>query len=293
MNKKKHVLLLLFTICNVIIIPFYSSAESYDEQNNIRVTKSRSAIDIESEINTLLNTPDIIEEGFVAFATRSYFPILEVLIKSVHAFSTRPIVVFGINDDIPFSTTKYPHLIKKRIDVNLNEFHIFYQKPRIIAHSGIKYGIYVEADDIVAPNIDEMFTWCKNVQDYPLCPIHPNNVNVLPDIMQSIGVKNKSMPYVHGHIVFAPSCKHFILEWLKACYMYKEVASKQNYDESILNVLLWKYNAVTYLPPYDPFCTLYVDYINNKNGNHTINYCDNNIVPFMFHGAKNIQIAEK
>lgn len=225
-----------------------------------------------------------IEEGFVTFATRGYFPILEVLIKSIHTFSSRPIVAFGINDDVPFSTDQYPQLIKKRIDVDLNTYAIYYQKSNIIAKSGIKYGIYVEADDIVNNGIDEMFNWCREIKRYPLCPIHPVDSVASPELLEILGIK-KSMHYVHGHVVFAPSCRYFIQEWVEACHKYKDIAAKTNFDETILNILLWKHNATEFLPLFDPYFTTWLDYIQGKR--------NPNFLYYMFHGAKEPSTASQ
>src|SRR5689334_10801920 len=54
--------------------------------------------------NKFASVHTAIPEGFVTFATSNYFAILETLVKSVHAFSTRPVVAYGINADIPWST---------------------------------------------------------------------------------------------------------------------------------------------------------------------------------------------
>ena len=58
-----------------------------------------------------------IKEGFVCYATENYFPILQVMLDSVKAFSNRPVVAFGVNADIPFSLEEYPFLIKKRVNI--------------------------------------------------------------------------------------------------------------------------------------------------------------------------------
>ncbi len=99
--------------------------------------------------NVLSSSP---KEGWVVFATEDYFDLLEVAIASVHAFSTRSVLAFGVNADIPFSLEKYPRLIKKRIDVDLSQESIFFQKPRVIYASGLDYGVYIEADDTCYPD---------------------------------------------------------------------------------------------------------------------------------------------
>ncbi len=190
-----------------------------------------------------------IEEGFVTFATASYFPILKVLLDSVKAFSTRPVVAFGINDDIPFSTEEYPFLIKRRLE-NL-EYSIFYQKPRIILESGIRFGVYVEADDIVNEGVDVLFEWAKSVGDYPLCPIHPSDPEGMETLMAVLRVPYKSMHYVHAHVLFSYKCMPFIQEWYDHCPGYAHLAPFA--DESMLNVLLWKHGVTDYVDIYDPF----------------------------------------
>lgn len=232
-----------------------------------------------------------IEEGFVTFATENYFPLLEVLLDSVKAFSTRPIVVFGVNADVPFSQEKYPFLIKKRIDVDLSKESIYFQKPKIILESNIKYGVYVEADDILNFGVDILFEWARKSKDYPLCPKHPQDPNNQHNIMNFLCVQNKSMPYVHGHVLFSQTCMPFVKEWYETCLKYGNQAS--NYDETILNVLLWKYKVDKYVPVYDPYFDSLENYKNNTcpeqhgyNKNEPIHY-------FMFHGCKNPDEARK
>jgi len=151
-----------------------------------------------------------IEEAFVTFATGNYFSLLEVLLDSIHYFSKRPVVAYGINADIPFSLQNYPRLIKKRIDVDLKKVKIFHMKPRIILESNVQFGVYVEADDIVNDGVDILFQECRSIQEYPLCPRHPDDPNNQKPIMQALGVKEKTMPYVHGHVLFADFCRPLI-----------------------------------------------------------------------------------
>lgn len=243
-------------------------------------------IDALAELKNLkvsYNTHEI-EEAFVTFATENYFPLLQVLLESIKAFSTRSIVAFGVNADIPFSQEEYPFLIKRRINVDLNKESIFFQKPRIILESNIHYGVYIEADDIVNYKVDELFQWARNVKEFPLCPLHPNPPDNQDEVMKIVGVVKKSMPYVHGHVLFSYRCQHFIKEWYEGCLSYGYLAP--NFDETILNVLLWKYDYRKSLPLFDPFfefCTTYLDGV-----------CLDEVLPnlgeikaYMFHGCKN------
>lgn len=224
----------------------------------------------------------MIEEGFVSFATPNYFPLLEVLIESVHSFSTRPIIVYGVWEDVPFSTEKYPRLIKRKIPYI--EGDIMAQKSLIMLESGLKYGIYVEADDIVNLGVDRLFDYCRQSRSYPLCPIHPSDPTNHKPIMDFFGVKEKTMPYVHGHVLFSHACMPFIQEWRNLCVQYDHHCA--HHDETLLNILLWKYGVTEYMAIYDPYYGCYHNYVNAKRaGDNTV---DDTIYYSMFHGCKTV-----
>ena len=222
--------------------------------------------------------PVTIAEGFVTFATSNYFPLLEVTLASVHEFSTRPIVAYGVNADIPFSCERFPRLIKRRIDIDLSRMNIFVLKPWIMLDSKINYGIYIEADDIVNAQVDELFDFAHMVKDYPLCPYHPQQPDNQQSIMRLLGVSYKSMPYVHAHVIFSQSCRSFIQEWYQACLEHINKACC--YDETILNVLLWKYGATRYVPLYDAYYMRVNEFFEGKHLENPYEFC-------MIHGCKN------
>lgn len=226
-----------------------------------------------------------IEEAFVAFATSNYFPCLKVLLDSVKAFSTRKIVVFGLNADIPFSTDEYPCLIKKRIDVDLKKVSAYHWKPRILLESGVRYGIYIDSDLILNEGVDELFKQCRQVKDYPVCPIHPSDPDDVYDLMEALGVTNKSMHYVHNdQIMFNESCRPFIEEWLITGIAYQHLAI--NHDEKVLNVLLWKHGATQYAESTDPFYAYLPTYLKLTPEERRQKKC------YMFHGCKDIPTAQ-
>ena len=57
------------------------------------------------------------KEAFVTYSNNrtTYMALLKVLLDSVHAFSTRPIIVFGIDVDLDIDLKQYPRVIKRRI----------------------------------------------------------------------------------------------------------------------------------------------------------------------------------
>jgi hypothetical protein len=72
-----------------------------------------------NELNNITNKSidEQPKEAFVTFSNNqpSYLALLKILLDSVHAFSTRPIIAFGIDVDLDIDTQKYPRVIKRRI----------------------------------------------------------------------------------------------------------------------------------------------------------------------------------
>jgi hypothetical protein len=78
------------------------------------------------------STFDQPKEAFVTFSNNhpSYLALLKVLLDSVHAFSTRPIIAFGIDVDLDIDVKQYPRVIKRRIqqsDCGPVRYHQMYQ----------------------------------------------------------------------------------------------------------------------------------------------------------------------
>ena len=152
---------------------------------------------------------------------------------------------------------------------------------------GVKNGIYIEADDIATKKIDELFNECDKNNKIPLCPIHPNEPKNTKSIMNKLNVKKKTMHYVHGHIVFTYNNIDFIREWYETCIKLGNI--KLAWDETILNVLLWKYECskiIEYI--YDPYYKYIfdIDILKKKYGTK-INL--NKV--YMCHGCKNYKEA--
>lgn len=200
-----------------------------------------------------INANEEIPEAWVAYSDENYFPLLEITIASVHAFSSRPIVAVGVNADIPFSTEKYPRLIKKRIDVDLSNRPIYVYKPQAILASNVNRGVYIDSDAILNKGCDALFDFCYAVEEHPLCPSHEKEAYVAPDSMIFFGVYSRSMHYVHADVlVFSKSCKNFIEDWNDIClsYYYRGIPC---WDETLLNIYLWKIGATKQLLTIDPY----------------------------------------
>lgn len=226
------------------------------------------------------------EEGWVVFANESYFPLLEVAIAGLHTFSTRPVVAVGINADIPFSLEKYPRLIKKRIDVDLNARLVYFYKPQAILAADLEYGIYLDADALVNKGCDKLFEEARRVKDYPLLPRHEDDAYVLWDATEFFGVKRRSMHYVHSDvIVYSKKCLPFLMEWSEICLNYPWLGVPV-WDETLINVLLWKKGAAEQLYICDPYNAYFQDYLDLPYETIAQPPYDK---WFMFHGNKDVE----
>jgi len=250
-----------------------------------------------ANISPIPQQEQIIEKGFVAFATPDFFPYIEILLESIKAFSKYPIVVFGINSDIPFSTEKYPFLIKRRWNLkSLDRDSIMFCKPDIILASQIKNGIYVDADMIVNDGVDNLFENHSKITTYPLCPKFVFDPNNQKKVMNAMGVTEKTMPYVQAQLIFSEKCKPFLIEWKKSCMQFRKESRVAEHDETVLNVLLWKYKATQFVKCWEPWYPTAYDYINDSLEFHN-NSCYKDFIGdidyYMFHGCKNINESKK
>ncbi len=232
---------------------------------------------------------ELIEEAFVTFGNRAYFPLIEVLIESVEAFSSRPIIVIGINDDVPFSTEKHPSLIKRRIDLDgATGRRIMFEKPRILLEAHVRNGVYVDADVILNEGCDALFAQCQRVKQLPLSPVLPWEFDPYSSLMENLGVEKKTMPYVHNPvIIFTEHCEAFLREWHECNLKYDELTN--TFDEGIYNVVLWKHGATDFINLCDPYYQLVYDYFSDGTHMHKIHAYDNwigKIDFYLFHGCK-------
>jgi hypothetical protein len=242
------------------------------------------------------------ENVFVSFTTNNnYAKIAETMIKSVHKFSKHKIILYCVNFDKPDYAYKYDRLICKNIKYN-NSSSIYFLKPLIILDSivnmKVKNGVYIESDDILTKYVDNIFEECKRITNYPLCPIHPKDPNNQKNLMDLLKIKKKSMPYVHGHVVYTKDTLDFIKEWYTTCIQINNV--RCNWDETVLNLIFWKKNINDYINyVYDPFYN-YVYDIKNINNWKEYDYLKEEYNTtlelekiYMWHGCKDLKECEK
>lgn len=152
---------------------------------------------------------------------------------------------------------------------NINTYLTLSRKPIIILdaiNNGVEEGIFLDADGIAKENIDSSFDYLTEVENYPLVGkglYEYMMLNGLGDpatgrtleqpLMDLIGVQNRTMYYVATNfILFTNKTKKFVDEWKTLADRQEIVQENIKYapyhDETLMNVLLWKYGATKQLP---------------------------------------------
>jgi hypothetical protein len=100
----------------------------------------------------------------------------------------------------------------------------------------------METDDVVNYNVDVLFE-VLHVWPYPLplSPRHPDDPNIYADFMQQHNVSKRTTPYIHAHIIW----NYRALPFLKKLYflLRRGHFKGANFDETGLNIMLWKAGA--------------------------------------------------
>ena len=174
--------------------------------NNILSTNSTNIISQTFIFEQLYN--DTPKEAFITFCNNNpkYLALLTNVLDSIHAFSTRPIIVYGIDVDLNIDTKKYPRLIKRRLKQTDCGQSIYFCKIASIVYSQVDYGIYVEADTLVNWNVDILFDVLHQwPYALPLAPRHPDDpVNYLKFLKQfKLNLQSRTTPYIQvDYVIF-------------------------------------------------------------------------------------------
>jgi len=121
--------------------------------------------------------------------------------------------------------------------------------------SGVEQGVYLDADHVPTPEVDRLFeaaTAAELAGGLPLLPRHPRDLGdeVNGALMAELGVARKSMPYAHSCTMgFGPACRPFLAQ----CDAVARDCERRGVhppvvDETIVNVLLWKWQATRQIP---------------------------------------------
>jgi len=250
----------------------------------------------------------------------SKYPIIVYTYNFTHDFNHKQVYTKRIDDDV----LGIPEYIKDANDItdnigivtrnNFNSYYTLSRKPTILTdamENGLVEGIFLDGDGIIAESVDSMFEYLIECENYPLVGKGlfdymilngkggPNDPLELP-LMNLLNVNKRSMHYVQSNfMVFNKQCRSFFDECVIVSNHPEVLKNFYNYapwqDETIINVLLWKYNANKQLPIVHFNLSNYEELLNfyeNKKCNYYVKDCPWHYIPEnkndikFFHGCK-------
>jgi FkbM family methyltransferase len=210
---------------------------------------------------------------FVTAASIEYMPIVEKLVKSILEFSKAKIIVYGINCEVPFN---YSNLIKKTLNPPYHsKYDMWYWKQYACIESlkeDFEYFIWVDGDNIVNYNIDNIEQYFKEIENYPISDIHllndyygyhyDNNINISQSFNENLCKQwnlQKKSPLMHICLfIYNKNCKWWfekIIERYLETPLEDYITLFLWNDEGIDNALRWEYDFTKHLPQVSNFDT--------------------------------------
>ncbi|CAF1490477.1 unnamed protein product [Didymodactylos carnosus] len=274
--------LVLFLLMTIILIVFILSRDSSE-----CLLPAMKPEDMEFNASTVDQNP---KEAFIVFidCKRPYLELLDVLFDSIHLFSTRPIIAWSLDFELKVNRKKHPRVIvKSTVRKICGPYSIYSCKLFAMVHSGVHYGVQLEADSVVNYNIDVLFDVLhKWPYDLPLAPRHPSDANNYWHFMKQFGVTKRTTLYIHGLFIFTYRAHPFLQNVLKL--MISGHFNGANYDETAMNVMLWKATSNHTMCRYDTYGPSAISDYEHSDRNCTT-YCDAAYITF--HGQKNARIS--
>lgn len=229
----------------------YSDEHNPDLQGlfNYQILEEDKKIEIKAE-----------EQYFVSYCDEKFEPVIQCLVESLNEFSTRKVIVYSVNFDISFD---YPNLIKRRY--NSTNKDVIWLNPSIILQAfkdGVNEGIFLDADQVVNYNVDDLWEYQKRTNEYPLVEegfwFHsilngkPNPNLTLLEKYNALD-KVQKIPYLQTNLfTFNLKNKDVIKEWEKMCLdETNHFLCKQEHfikEETLLNVLYRMKGFTDYIP---------------------------------------------
>jgi len=153
---------------------------------------------------------------------------------------------------------------------DINTYKNLTLKSKIVSQSiedGLEEGILVDADGIVKDNVDEIFSYFDEIENYPLVGkglfqymiyngrgnVHSGEDSLEDPLMNLYNVTERTLFYSSTNfLLFNKNTKNFFDD----CYelsLSPAIIKRPDYyaafqDETIINVMLWKYKASKQLP---------------------------------------------
>lgn len=233
--------------------------------------------------------------GFSIFTTldEPYLSLARVAVQSLLDFSEHRIHVTAINGRLEW---KHERITTDSVRISRMDFErVCYVKTHSSLTSPFDQTLQMDADMIASPSIDEVFGLQPRNAVFPCGALHPfDPVNQLP-IMKVLGVTAKTQPYVHATYLFTATSLPFLMElkevetWFLKRKRFHIKPRPANFDETLLNVLLWKHRVVdAYTDAFDPYFDYFINPTSDILGTSIMN---RPVHRYLAHGQKCVQCA--
>jgi autotransporter strand-loop-strand O-heptosyltransferase len=210
------------------------------------------------------------EKAYVLYGTESYKSTIQACIDSIKNVSDVPIIVYMLNSETEINgaiTINWKcNIINPEQEKYINRassdiYNILIQRP-VIIKDALKYAkivAYVDSDSVATKHVDTIFKYFPEKSIYPyfvegvdsrddMSTSLEHPACELFGVDQSIREKYRQT----GYFVAGQWCKEFLDEWWWMCNHPKVLQNPQYYapyhEETIVNVLLWKWKALNGLP---------------------------------------------
>jgi len=272
--------------------------------NRSRLMEAWVEPEFQGNFNALYNSSGWIDEAFVSYfdgnAHATFRDMMELLIESVHTYSTRPIIIFNFGPTPGsikrWTPKKFPRLLcmwarpmTPGVSFNFNKF-------RAMILAQVRTGVELDADQFVFKGVDALFSSTRQEggpeYPYPILPVHwmsrdPGGYDGYPKYsFKCPKCPVRTMRWGHAHPTWTMYALPFLgsllageLDNPRHVLKTKVIVPE---DEDALNVGLWSVNAHKQWCKFDvPFPNLFVSYAaQNPNGlDKCCNYRDTKWYP--------------
>lgn len=219
---------------------------------------------------------------YVLYANESYIPVVKSCVESIKQFSNLPVYVYLLNtyEDIPGANVITWNCPLPKIPINTyinrsdkDVYRLLIERPAIVKDALLNYAhsvAYIDSDTVATKHIDKIFDmypkmnypyFVEGIYDY----LHINGrggADTREDMSTTLEAPACELfgvnQYIRqryrqtGYFVANHYCFDFLDEWYWMCKHPKVLENHEWYapyhEETIVNVLLWKWNVLDGLP---------------------------------------------
>jgi autotransporter strand-loop-strand O-heptosyltransferase len=222
------------------------------------------------------------EKAYVLYATESYKDTIQACVDSIRTMSEVPIFVYTLNSNMHIQgatnitwkcDVRNPKQEKYIDRASSDIYKILIQRP-VIVKDALRYSktvAYIDSDSVATKYIDTIFDYFPERNPYPyfvegiydwMILNGRGGVDSRDDMSSSLehpacelfgvdqSIRNRYRQT--GYFVAGQWCEEFLDEWWWMCNHPAILKNPQYYapyhEETIVNVLLWKYKALKSLP---------------------------------------------